>query len=149
MIFALVIVLLIPLLLVIFLIRDRNSKLLLSFFSWGCVAGLISYYLERWIISMVNINFENFAIQFAPPIEEFFKALPLLFFITISSSLLKEKDIMMAFSFSIMFHAFFNLYVQFSLFGKVIAVITVIFLYTFSWLFFELYHDIMKKFRIA
>lgn len=78
MISALVIALLIPIILIIFLIRDRKTKLLLSFFAWGSIAGLLAHYFNNWAVEMVNIEFKKFAIEYAPLIEEFFKALPFL-----------------------------------------------------------------------
>jgi len=49
--------------------------------------------------------------------------------------------VFMAYAFAVAFHALFNLYVQFGVFGKAIGVISSVVIYFFAWAFFELYYE--------
>jgi len=53
----------------------------------------------------------------------------------------KHIYVFMAYAFAVAFHALFNLYVQFGVFGKVIGVVSAVVIYFFAWVFFELYYD--------
>lgn len=218
MILPLVIILIVPLILIILLIQDRKSKILLLFLGWGSIAGLLSVFWNSWIIDYLGISYQIVSIEFAPLIEEFFKALPLFILLIFHTSILKEKDtiiraifigigfsiienyyylintphlysnlsvffltrslsttimhglatgfiglvlfciasgffknfkykfifVLMGYSFSVMFHAIFNLYVQFGLFGKVVAFSIELLLYLFAWILFGLFYKNIK-----
>ncbi|MDY6780585.1 MAG: hypothetical protein SV760_08595, partial [Halobacteria archaeon] len=48
--------------------------------------------------------------------------------------------VLVSYSFAIIFHALYNLYVLYSRLGKTVAVLAVIVLYTVGWLFLEIYY---------
>ncbi len=48
--------------------------------------------------------------------------------------------VIMSYAFAVIVHALFNLYVQFSLFGRTVALMASILLYFISWVFFRFYY---------
>jgi len=69
----------IPLVMMIVLLK-KQSRIIMMFFAWGLVAFLISYYANTAIIDATGLNTAGLSVSWAPIIEEFFKALPLLYF---------------------------------------------------------------------
>lgn len=97
---ALVLALLLPLLLTTVLIKDRRTRVLILFLAWGSVAGLLSFYVNLWIIGMSESELQEAAVQVGPLVEEFFKALPLLCVFASASAARKEKDSVLMGTFS-------------------------------------------------
>ena len=59
----------------------NQSRIIMMFFAWGLAAFLISYYTNNLIVSAAGITTQELSVSWAPIIEEFFKALPLLYFV--------------------------------------------------------------------
>lgn len=216
---ALFVALFIPLVLVILLLRDENSKYLIAFFAWGTVAGLLSNLGEGALLKIVYVPFSELSIEYGPAIEEFLKAMPIFILFFLNREKLKDKNIILyaffsgigfsilenfyylskadyssavdvvmfifirsisttimhglatgfigfglyyiythsheikelnisflpfvfvlqVYSFAVMFHALFNLYVQASSFGKLVAICFSLALYLAAWLLIEFY----------
>jgi len=69
----------IPLLMMIVLLK-KESRVIMAFFAWGLTAFIISYYTNSFICNTTCITIQELAVSWAPIIEEFFKALPLIYF---------------------------------------------------------------------
>ena len=67
----------IPVLFLVFMIKDRQSKHILSFFCWGIFSVLLAFVLNEWAVLSTG-NSERLTTSIAPIIEETLKALPLL-----------------------------------------------------------------------
>lgn len=70
----------IPLVFLIVILQGEN-RLMMMFFSWGLVAFILSLTLNTFITDAFNISFFLLSVTWAPIVEEFFKALPLLYFL--------------------------------------------------------------------
>ncbi len=70
----------IPLLLMIILLK-KESRVIMSFFAWGLVAFILSFYANNYIRDLIEISTQQLSVSWAPIIEELFKALPLLYFL--------------------------------------------------------------------
>jgi len=70
---------LIPLLFLIFMLKDRQSKYILSYFCWGLFSVLFAFLLNEWVAGGAGAT-ERITYNVAPIIEETLKALPLLLF---------------------------------------------------------------------
>lgn len=70
----------IPLVLMIILLK-KESRTIMVFFAWGLVAFIISYYTNSFICRTAGMPMEQLSVSWAPIVEEFFKALPLLYFL--------------------------------------------------------------------
>lgn len=68
---------LIPLLFLIFMIKDKHSKYILSYFCWGLCSVLLAFVLNEWF-SVAPEQSGRVSSDVAPIIEETLKALPLL-----------------------------------------------------------------------
>lgn len=71
---------LIPLLFLIFMLNDKKSKYILSFFSWGVFSVLIAFIINEWFMNSPT-QLERATSDVAPIVEETLKALPLLLFL--------------------------------------------------------------------
>jgi len=89
---AVVLALMLPLLLTTVLIKHRRTRVLILFLAWGSVAGLLSYYVDLWIMGMSGIELQEAAVEIGPLVEESFKALPLFCIFASASVASKEKD---------------------------------------------------------
>lgn len=69
----------IPLLFLIFMVRDKQAKYILSYFCWGLISVLFAYLLNEWFTTDPSQS-ERVSSNIAPIVEEILKALPLLFF---------------------------------------------------------------------
>ena len=92
MVLALVLALFLPLVLTSVLIKHRRTRVLILFLAWGSVAGLLSYYVDLWIVGLSGIEPQQAAVEVGPLVEEFFKALPLFYIFLSASVARKEKD---------------------------------------------------------
>jgi|GEM_PF-1130030 RsiW-degrading membrane proteinase PrsW (M82 family) len=212
---ALAVGLLIPLTLMVLLVEERETKVLLSFFSWGTVSGVLAFYLNSFAVDTFDVSSEAARIGYAPIIEEFTKALPLFVLLFLLPSFMRRKEVILAsvfsgigfsvvenyvymiqrvdqdafavvqvvltrsfsstimhgvatgmvgvsfyyilngtfdelrvryvlipvsYSFAVIFHALYNLYVLFGRLGQTVAVVGVILLYTGAWLFIDIYY---------
>lgn len=53
----------------------------MSFFAWGLVAFILSFYTNNFISHAAAVSLQQLSVSWAPIVEEFFKALPLLYFL--------------------------------------------------------------------
>lgn len=74
----------IPLIFLILILHGEN-RLMMMFFSWGLVAFILSFTVNNFITTAFGLSFSLLSVTWAPIVEEFLKALPLLYF------LLKDK----------------------------------------------------------
>ena len=86
------IALLIPLILMILLVEDRKTKIYLSFFAWGSIAGIIGWYLDKAGQETFDMSLQEISIKFAPLAEEFAKALPPFVLLFVLPTFLKKKE---------------------------------------------------------
>jgi RsiW-degrading membrane proteinase PrsW (M82 family) len=93
MIVALFVALVIPLFFVILLLQDENSRYLITFFAWGALAGLLSNFSESSLLVYVPLS--ELSIEYAPIIEEFFKASLLFALIFFHRERLEDKRIIL------------------------------------------------------
>ncbi len=70
---------LIPVLFLIFMLKDRQSKYILSYFCWGLFSVIFAFLLNEWAAGGTG-PVERISYNVAPIIEEALKALPLLLF---------------------------------------------------------------------
>ncbi len=70
---------LIPLLFLIFMLKDKQSKTILSYFCWGLFSVIFAFILNEWIAQGAGQP-ERITGNVAPVVEEALKALPLLLF---------------------------------------------------------------------
>lgn len=70
---------LIPLLFLIVMIKDKRSKHVLLYFAWGVCSVLFAYVFNEWF-SRLSGGIGNVSADIAPIVEETLKALPLLLF---------------------------------------------------------------------
>ena len=70
----------IPLLFVIVIVKDTNSRRILLYFCWGAFAGLLSYGINSYFGSAPG-QADRVTTSIAPIVEELCKGLPLLFFL--------------------------------------------------------------------
>lgn len=69
---------LVPLLFLIFLVRDREAKAILGYFAWGIFSVILAYILNNRLRLAPN-QAVRLSQDIAPIVEETLKALPLLF----------------------------------------------------------------------
>ena len=213
---ALAVGILIPLILMTLLVEESETRILLSFFAWGSVSGVLAVYLNGFAVKAFDVSGEAARIGYAPVIEEFTKALPLFALLVVSPAFVRRKEVILAsvfsgigfsvvenyvymiervdqdaiaivqvvltrsmstsimhglatgiigisfyyilrgafdefraryvlvlvsYSFAVIFHALYNLYVLFGRLGQTVAVVAVILLYTGAWLFVDIYYD--------
>jgi len=213
---ALAVGILIPLVLMVLLVEERETEILLSFFAWGSVSGVLAFYLNAFAADTFDMTSEAARIGYAPVIEEFTKALPLFVLLIVLPEFMRKKEVILAsvfsgigfsvvenyvymidrvgqdtlgvvqvvltrsvsasimhglatgiigvsfyyilngafdefragyvlvavsYSFAVIFHALYNLYVLFGRLGQTVAVIGVILLYTGAWLFVDIYYS--------
>lgn len=77
---------LIPLVFLILALKGE-TKLLLGFFAWGLVAFTLALFINTQIYEVGGISREHLAVTWGPVVEEFLKALPLIYF------LISKKDL--------------------------------------------------------
>lgn len=70
---------LIPLLFLIVMIKDKRSKHVLLYFAWGVCSVLFAFVFNEWF-SRLSGGIGNVSADIAPIVEETLKALPLLLF---------------------------------------------------------------------
>ncbi|MCL2013415.1 MAG: PrsW family intramembrane metalloprotease [Oscillospiraceae bacterium] len=70
----------IPLIFVAVMIKDRNSRRIILYFCWGTFVGFLSYLGNNYFADSPE-QAERITTSVAPIVEEFFKALPLLLFL--------------------------------------------------------------------
>ena len=70
----------IPLVFLIILLKGEN-RLMMLFFAWGMVAFALSLPANDLVRGQGGITISELSVTWAPIIEEFFKALPLLYFL--------------------------------------------------------------------
>ena len=70
----------IPLVFLIILLKGEN-RLMMLFFAWGMVAFALSLTANDLVRGQGGITISELSVTWAPIIEEFFKALPLLYFL--------------------------------------------------------------------
>lgn len=70
---------LIPLLFLIVMIKDKRSKLVLLYFAWGVCSVLFAFVFNEWFPQLSG-GIGNVSADIAPIVEETLKALPLLLF---------------------------------------------------------------------
>lgn len=63
------------------LILKGDSKVMMAFFAWGQVAFMISLSVNIGLAELFGITAGNLSVTWAPVVEEFFKALPLIYFL--------------------------------------------------------------------
>lgn len=85
----------IPLIFLIILLKGEN-RLMMLFFAWGMVAFAVSLAVNDLLLVRGGLTPEGMSVTWAPLIEEFFKALPLLYFL-----LRKQKTAFALFSFAL------------------------------------------------
>ncbi|NLC32451.1 MAG: PrsW family intramembrane metalloprotease [Clostridiales bacterium] len=85
----------IPLVFLIILLKGEN-RLMMLFFAWGMVAFALSLPVNNLIHEQGGIPLSVLSVTWAPIIEEFFKALPLLYFL-----IRKQKTAFPLFSFAL------------------------------------------------
>ena len=71
----------IPLLFVAVVIKNKDSRSIILYFCWGTLAGFFSYLGNEYLFEM-HEQTERVSIFIAPIVEEFFKCLPLLLFLS-------------------------------------------------------------------
>lgn len=70
----------IPLIFLIIILQGEN-RLLMMFFSWGLVAFILSLDINNILSATFSLDLSVLSVTWAPIIEEFFKALPLIYFL--------------------------------------------------------------------
>ena len=70
----------IPLLFVIIIVKDTNSRRILLYFCWGSFAGLLAYGINN-LFGAAPEQMERVTTTIAPIVEEICKGLPLIFFL--------------------------------------------------------------------
>jgi len=55
--------------------------MIMSFFSWGLIAFVISFSVNNMFVRYFDISLYQLSVSWAPLIEELFKALPLIYFL--------------------------------------------------------------------
>lgn len=70
----------IPLVFLIIILRGEN-RLTMIYFAWGLISFVFSFRVNLWLTSKFALTFQQISITWAPIVEEFFKALPLLWFL--------------------------------------------------------------------
>ena len=70
----------IPLFFLILLLKGEN-RLMMLFFAWGMVAFALSLTVNDLVLKQGGLPVSELSVTWAPIIEEFFKALPLLYFL--------------------------------------------------------------------
>lgn len=73
---------LIPLLFLIFMLKNKESKYILSFFCWGLLSVILAFILNKTFTNnSAQYEFERITDDVAPIVEETLKALPLFLFL--------------------------------------------------------------------
>lgn len=70
----------IPLVFLLIILRGEN-RLTMIFFAWGLISFVLSLGTNAWLTSKFALTFQQLSITWAPIVEEFFKSLPLLYFL--------------------------------------------------------------------
>lgn len=105
--------LVLPIIPVIFAIKERKSKLLLTFFLIGITISLVAAQFNNTLINILNYDVLEYSKTLAPLNEELLKLIPLILFIL---GFKKDGDdiILLAFSIGIGFAIYENMLVLFS-----------------------------------
>ena len=93
---SLSVALLLPLVLLILLVDDQTTRVLLSFFAWGAVAGFLAFEINTAIMDVFGFTLQALQTQYAPITEEFIKAIPLLVLFIVRPGLLRRREIILA-----------------------------------------------------
>ncbi len=75
----------IPLIFLIIVLKGEN-RLMMAFFSWGLIAFVLSLSVNNLIVRQSGITVSQLSVTWAPVVEEFFKALPLVCFLFMSKN---------------------------------------------------------------
>lgn len=71
---------LIPLLFLVVMIKDKHARYTLLYFCWGLVSVIFAYLLNGWFSLKTDLS-SSISTDIAPIIEEILKLLPLLLFL--------------------------------------------------------------------
>lgn len=96
MMLALSVAITVPLVLLILLVKNQQTRFLLLLFVWGSTAGFVASELNGELLVSLNISFRALQIQFAPLIEELIKAAPLFVFAVVAPKYLRRQEIILA-----------------------------------------------------
>jgi RsiW-degrading membrane proteinase PrsW (M82 family) len=69
-----------PLLFLIIILKGEN-RLIMLFFTWGLVAFALSLTINNTLVNQYHFDFVSLSVTYAPVIEEFIKAFPLIYFL--------------------------------------------------------------------
>lgn len=69
-----------PMIFLVFILKGGN-RLLMAFFAWGLVAFALSFFADDMLYKWFALTPEQLSVTWAPIVEEFLKALPLLYFV--------------------------------------------------------------------
>ncbi|MFC7205212.1 PrsW family glutamic-type intramembrane protease [Haloferax namakaokahaiae] len=93
MMLSLSIALVFPLLLLVAIVDDRNTRAYLGCFAWGCMAGFIAFSGNNALFGIVEITRQQMAVQFAPITEEVIKASPLFIAYLYAPKRFRRRDV--------------------------------------------------------
>jgi len=96
MMLALSVAITVPLLLLILLVDNPQTRFLLLFFVWGAIAGFLASEINTELLFMFRLSTRDLQIQFAPVVEEFLKALPLFAVAIVARRYLARHEFILA-----------------------------------------------------
>lgn len=96
MMLALSVAITVPLLLLVLLVDNAQTRFLLLFFVWGSTAGFLASVINSELLVTTGITIQALQIQFAPLVEELLKAAPLGVLWLVASKYLQRREIVFA-----------------------------------------------------
>lgn len=96
MMLALSVAITVPLLLLVLLVDNAQTRFLLLFFIWGSIAGYLASEINTELLAVAGISLQALQIQFAPLVEELLKAVPLAVVAIIAPNYLRRREIILA-----------------------------------------------------
>ena len=96
MMLALSVAITVPLLLLVLLVDNAQTRFLLLFFIWGSIAGFLASEINGELLSIAGISLQALQIQFAPVVEELLKAVPLAVLVVVAPKYLDQREIILA-----------------------------------------------------
>ncbi|MEA1930638.1 MAG: PrsW family glutamic-type intramembrane protease [Euryarchaeota archaeon] len=96
MMLALSVAITVPLLLLVLLVDNAQTRFLLVCFIWGSIAGFLASEINSELLAVAGLSLQALQIQFAPLVEELLKAVPLAVVAIIAPRYLQRRDIILA-----------------------------------------------------
>ncbi|ATW88095.1 protease prsW family protein [Halohasta litchfieldiae] len=96
MMLALSVAITVPLLLLVLLVDNAQTRFLLLFFIWGSTAGFLASEINSELLAVAGISLQALQIQFAPLVEELLKAVPLAVLVVVAPKYLRRREIVLA-----------------------------------------------------